>query len=453
MPSIAASSSPHLSASGTPPIYLIGCGVVGQAILDAHLDAACSVWLCDLDADRLAEVCRRARREHPGVEAHRAPALGDRLPMWRLEATSASPAQSPSTPDQVSRSEAPVSRSEAPENGSSQTTEPAAAEAVAPLVIESIFEQRQAKRTLLADLQRWLGPRATLCSNTSTLTIGGLSEGLDHPGQCCGMHFFMPVRQRNLVEIVVPEQASAETIHRARQHSRRLGKPALAVADTPGFVVNRMLSPYLNEAMRLLCEGASAEQLERVAVDFGMPFSPLELVDWIGTRTAFDAGRVYWQAFPRRLEPSPLLPGLIKAGLGGRAAGEGFFRYDDQRRTRSAEANPAALAVVERYRRGGGPGPDDREVFWRLFLPMLVEADLILADAVVTEPSEIDTAMRGGLGLRTPGGFFSAFEPWEPERIAEELYQRADQRSFAGAERLRERLAQGHLRPVSPSKL
>ena len=319
-----------------------------------------------------------------------------------------------------------------------QVVPPTAAQ-LPPIAIESVVERPDVKRTLLADLQRWLGEAATLCTNTSTLRIGGLSEGMVRRDRCCGMHFFMPVDQRPLVEVVVPEGAAAQTVDDACLHAGRLGKQTLRVRDSPGFVVNRLLAPYLNEAMRMLGAGAAPQALQRAALQLGMPMSPLELVDLIGIRTAFDAGRVYWQAFPHRLDPAPILPGMLKARLVGRAAGEGFFSYSEGpaggAAMRSAELAPAAQDVLRRYARGSGQW-DESEIALRLSLTMLIEASLILIDRVVSDTQQIELAMRGGLGLDRPGGFLASFDALGAERCAEAVERLGDERAFAGAARL-----------------
>src|SRR6056297_3862646 len=404
-----------------PTIHLIGCGAVGQAILDAHLQAGCSVFASDLDSLHLQQVARRASERTPAVTVHAAERIGGELPTLRFQSPHSSQAER--SPELAS------------DSGSGSLGRQAAC-----LAIESIYENRDAKRDLLCKLQRWLGPAAVLCSNTSTLPIASLSESLSAAEQCCGMHFFMPVDRRPLVEIVAPQAVSAETLRAATAHVRRIGKQSLQVADTPGFVVNRMLSPYLNQALELLGAGASATQIERVAMEFGMPMSPLELIDWIGTRTAFDAGRVYWQNFPHRIDPTPILPGMVKAKQFGRLSEQGFYSY--QHGTRSDQPSAAAMSIVRRYQRDLRTWSDD-EVRWQLFLPVLIEADLILQAGVVETTSEIETAMRGGLGFENPAGFFGAFHRWEPAAVAEVLRTGGEQRSFAGAQRLLTRLASG----------
>src|SRR5690606_26673949 len=148
-----------------------------------------------------------------------------------------------------------------------------------------------------------------------------------------------------------------ETLQSCRQHARRLAKDALITGDSPGFVVNRVLVPYLNQSLLLLGRGASPQLIAEAARRFGMPLSPLELIDLIGIRTAFDSGRVFWRSFPKRIDPAPILSGMIKAGRLGAAFGGGFFGPELQRASESDTAaaagglDPQALAVIERYQR------------------------------------------------------------------------------------------------------
>ena len=166
------------------------------------------------------------------------------------------------------------------------------------------------------------------------------------------------------------------------------------VGDGPGFIVNRLLSPYLNEAMLLLGRGVSADRIERAALEYGMPMSPLELIDWIGTRTMFDAGRVYWQSFPERINPSPMLSALIKNKRFGRACGIGLYDYDHG--LRSPQLSPVTLEYCERYRRGVMSIGDD-EVMHLLSIPMWIEAAIAHRDGITKSPA----AVRFGDARRT----------------------------------------------------
>lgn len=342
--------------------YLVGAGVVGRAIARAHVAAGVSFALIDQDPAMLQAATRELAVD---------PAL------WTL-VTGTAPGGSPAV----------VVRSCGDELA-----------AGVPLVIESIAERLDRKRALFAAAEGWFGADAILCSNTSTLRIGEITAGLARPERCCGMHFFMPVDQRAAVEIIRAKETSAATIDEVSRRARRLNKQPLLAGDGPGFVVNRLLSPYLNEAMVLLGAGVSAARIEHAALAYGMPISPLELIDWIGTRTVFDAGRAFWQAFPERISPAPIGAALLKRGRLGRAAGGGFYDYPDG--TRSAELAPAAAAVVQTYQRPAGD-IDDVEVVNRLATPMFIEAALAYREGIARSLDQFDLAMTGGLGYTQP---------------------------------------------------
>ena len=188
------------------------------------------------------------------------------------------------------------------------------------------------------------------------------------------------------------------------------------MGDGPGFVVNRLLSPYLNEAMLMLGRGISAEQIERAALAYGMPMSPLELIDLIGTRTMFDAGRVYWQAFPSRIAPSPMLSALVKNKRFGHACGHGFYDYEDG--VRSEQLSPITAEFCQRYRRDEVSLRDD-EVMHVLAIPMWIEAAIAFRDGVATSHQQFDLAMRGGLGYQSNGTWLEYFESIGSPRIDE----------------------------------
>lgn len=401
---------PNPSAEALPSeIILIGAGAVGTEIAAAHLNVGCGVRVCDVSAEAIerlvSDIAARFPRLSVGQDAQLRLGNGN---LHSRELAVASDLCSCAF-DRVSAS--------SPTEGFA-------------LVIESISENLMAKQALLVDLQAWLGKRAVLCSNTSTIPIHRLTTGLANPQKVCGMHFFMPVLERPLVEVIAPGLADPATLRVAIAHVQRLQKTALTVGDSPGFVVNRILAPYLNEAMRLLERGVAPEVLQDAALGFGMPMSPLELIDLIGTRTAFDAGRIYWQAFPQRLEPASVLAGMVKAKLLGRFAHRGFYSYENQRR--SEQLCPEASSVVARYQRGSQSSLTVDQITWQLFLPMLVEADLMLLHAVVASMEEIETAVRAGLGFQRSDGFFYAFERFGANRIAEELMCRREQRSLTG---------------------
>lgn len=277
------------------------------------------------------------------------------------------------------------------------------------LLIESISENLELKQRFFALARAALGPTCVLATNTSNLSIRDVFSQLPGDSASLGLHFFMPVDRRPLIEIIRRPQTCREAIEVCEHLAARLNKPLLSTADTPGFVVNRMLAPYLNQSLLLLGRAAGAESLAETAHTFGMPLSPLALIDVIGIRTAFDSGRVFWRHFPKRIDPAPILSGMIKAKRLGKDFGGGF--YDDEQ-----TIHPDALRVIGRYLRDQTQWNAD-DLLECLTIPMWIEAAEVLAAGVVDSLDEIETAMRGGLGYRNRNGFFDFFDSMGCGRI------------------------------------
>ncbi|XZE56733.1 3-hydroxyacyl-CoA dehydrogenase family protein [Planctomycetaceae bacterium SH139] len=380
-------------------ITLVGAGVVGYAIAHAHLRAGCPVELVDNNPASL-QTCGDALLAAGHRIVHRGEFMAS---SGLISLAPANPGERPSTP-----------------TGFEQTTEKLPTDALptdaAPdqptrLIIESILERAAEKRALFAELSQHFGRAAVLASNTSSLRIAQLDSAAAHPDLVCGLHFFMPVEGRDMVELISGSETSQHVLDQVAAHARRIGKPPLLVADSPGFLVNRLLWPYLNNAVRLLECGADHQAIRRGAERLGMPLSPLELIDMIGLRTAFDAGRAAWQAFPNRIEPSPILPGLIKRKLSGRSGQSGFYDYpaNSQTNNPSVELNSLASQIIAKYQREVRPWTDD-EVYLNLAVPMLIEALLVLREGVITERTCLEDALRAGLGWQNPQGFFGQFD-------------------------------------------
>ncbi|MCR4415642.1 MAG: 3-hydroxyacyl-CoA dehydrogenase NAD-binding domain-containing protein, partial [Thermoguttaceae bacterium] len=267
------------------------------------------------------------------------------------------------------------------------------------LVLESVVEDAAVKRQVFARLEPHLAPGTVLATNTSTIPIAILAAGLAEPQRFCGLHFFHPVRRRPLVEIVRGPNTSDRTIAAAVAFAQRIDKVPIVVADGPGFLVNRLLMPYLTEALELLLDGATLEQVERAATQFGMALGPLRLLDEIGLDTALLAGRVLYEAFPERAAPSPLLVAMYKAKRWGRKTGAGFFSYPpglDQ--DAPGQPDPAVDALLAPWVRAPKPHTDEAIVY-RLLLPMVLEATRVLAEGKVAHPRDIDRAVVLGLGF------------------------------------------------------
>jgi 3-hydroxyacyl-CoA dehydrogenase/enoyl-CoA hydratase/3-hydroxybutyryl-CoA epimerase/3-hydroxyacyl-CoA dehydrogenase/enoyl-CoA hydratase/3-hydroxybutyryl-CoA epimerase/enoyl-CoA isomerase len=313
-------------------------------------------------------------------------------------------------PDALERA-VPLILDEAAWDPASQASDPGRIPAFAPLlrhgtadsvlagcdlVIESVVENMAVKQRVFERLERQLGADTWFTSNTSTLPITRLGEAFQRPERFCGLHLFNPVRCMPLAEVVRGRRTSDQTIATVVTYLKSVGKMPIVVGDGPGFLVNRLLSPYLNEALVLLCEGVPIEQIDQAALAFGMPWGPLALYDLIGIDTAFYGGRTMWEAFGDRIAVTPILPALLKTGRLGRKSGRGFYRYDDPQQQGSAD--PGVAGLLEPYIRRREP-PDQNELVARLILPVLLEATRALSAGLVRDVGDVDLGMIFGLGF------------------------------------------------------
>ncbi len=265
------------------------------------------------------------------------------------------------------------------------------------LVLEAIVENVDIKQQLYARVEPLLGKEAILATNTSTIPIERLAARLKHPERFVGIHFFNPVRKMPLVEVIRGPQTSDQTVATAVAFAKKVRKSPIVVYDGPGFLVNRCLFPYLNEALHLLQDGASPEAVEKAAKEFGMPMGPLTLYDVIGIDTAVYAGRVMYESFPERCEPTQLILTMLKRKRLGQKTGAGFYRYDDkQGRGKPDPEFQELLAPLVRT-------PDRKfskdEITHRLFLPMLLEATRVLEEKRVRDPRDVDLGLIYGIGF------------------------------------------------------
>ena len=199
------------------------------------------------------------------------------------------------------------------------------------LVIEAVFEDLAVKLELFGRVEKQLADEAVLATNTSALSVTQIAGGLERPGRLVGMHFFNPAPVLPLVEIVRSELSDDDAFDTAYAFGERIGKEPIACRDTPGFVVNRILIPVLNDAVRVLDEGAaSAEDIDTgMRLGTNWPIGPLALIDLIGIDVHVHVCEVLWEAFREpRFAPPPRLVRMVQAGLLGRKSGRGFYRYD-----------------------------------------------------------------------------------------------------------------------------
>jgi 3-hydroxyacyl-CoA dehydrogenase/enoyl-CoA hydratase/3-hydroxybutyryl-CoA epimerase len=242
----------------------------------------------------------------------------------------------------------------------------------ADVVIEAIFENVAAKQALYAELEPKLKASAILATNTSSIKIETLCQNLADPSRLVGIHFFNPVAQLQLVEVVQGGGTRAQVVTDALKFTRKLDKLPLPCKSAPGFVVNRILTPYVNEALFALEAGIPPEVIDRAAVLFGMPMGPIELTDVVGLDVSLHVGRVLSEAFHREI-PQILIK-LVEQKKLGRKSGEGFYRWQDGK----AQKNEAKHIAI----------PADLED--RLILPLLNESVAVIREATVQDGDLLD---------------------------------------------------------------
>jgi 3-hydroxyacyl-CoA dehydrogenase/enoyl-CoA hydratase/3-hydroxybutyryl-CoA epimerase len=255
--------------------------------------------------------------------------------------------------------------------------------AAADVVIEAIFENLEAKQALYAQLEPQLKPQALFATNTSSIMLEPLAAKLTHPERLVGLHFFNPVAQMPLIEVVHAQFTDPAAVQLATGFARRLDKLPMACRSAPGFMVNRVLTPYLYEAMLAAQEGIPLEVIDATAVAFGMPVGPIELVDVVGLDVAAHVGEIIAAELHRPVTQIARLNELLAAKKFGRKSGEGFYRWVDGKAVKAA-ASAAA-------------GPADLSD--RLVLVLVNECVACLREGVVESADMADAAVLFGTGF------------------------------------------------------
>jgi len=289
--------------------------------------------------------------------------------------------------------------------------------ATADWVAEAVFEQLAAKRTVLARLEEVCRPDAVIASNTSTLSLDRLAEGMRHPWRLVGMHFFNPAHAMPLVEVIRREATPPEVVAAALRLAKTLRKTPVLVRNREGFLVNRIFIPYLKEAFWLLEEGAAAEAIDAAMVDFGFPMGPLALSDMAGLDILAATDAVLSRAFPRHGGPSAIVTRLVSQGRLGQKAGGGVYDYAPGDHTpRENRGTARLLSSLQRHphptlspgeraeqvigiRRRAPREIGAGEIAQRLVMRMVAEAFWVLGEGIAQRESDIDVAMVLGTGF------------------------------------------------------
>ena len=285
----------------------------------------------------------------------------------------------------------------------------------AELVIEAVFEDLEVKRRVRAEVEA-AAPSAIFATNTSTIPIGQIAEGAARPGRVLGMHFFSPVDRMPLLEVIPHAGTDPDALATAIAFGRRMGKTVIAVADSPGFWVNRILSPYLNEAGHLLAEGTPIEAIDGAMTRFGFPVGPVALLDEVGLDVGAKAGGVMHAAFGDRLRPAPVLAKMLEAGRQGRKNGKGFYRYEGGKKAGPDPATYPLLGVQPKL----ALSPETIEQ--RLLYAMLNEAAMAMGEGVVRSARDGDIGAIFGFGYPPfRGGPLRTIDRLGPSRVLDVL--------------------------------
>ena len=355
------------NARGARVLGVLGAGVMGRGI--ASLAAERGVWtrLFDiapaaLDAALLEHRAGLAeRRKRRRLEKHEAERAVDRL--------------------DVSRTLTGFARCE--------------------LVVEAVAEKLEVKRAVFAELAQSLAPDAILATNTSSLSVDAIAAGLPHPERVAGLHFFNPVKKMPLVEIVRGARTSEETVARCAALALDLGKTPVVVRDVAGFLVNRLLGPYLDECVRLFEGGIEPARLESTLAGFGLPMGPLELLDEVGLDIAAHAAASLHAAYGPRMTPSGVLGALLAEKRLGKKSGQGFYVHHAARPGEKKPEKPVLAGDLARFVPAGAAklALSEAELLERPLFAMLNEAARALEEQVVAGPRELDLATVFGMGF------------------------------------------------------
>lgn len=299
------------------------------------------------------------------------------------------------------------------------------------LVIEAVFEDLAVKHQVLGEVEAVIGNQAIFASNTSTIPIARIAEASRHPERMLGMHFFSPVHKMPLLEVIVTPATLPEVTATVVAYGKKLGKTVIVVNDGPGFYVNRILSPYINEAARLLDEGTQIEQIDSALTDFGFPVGPITLIDEVGLDVAAKAGKIMSEAFGARLTPPVSLARVVEAGRYGRKVRKGFYKYDDEGKKGEPDSSVYSLfratdsisSAPSSARSESGPQPvTAAEIQQRCVLGMLNEAVRCLEEGVIRSARDGDVGAVFGFGFPPfRGGPFRYMDSIGSETLVQQM--------------------------------
>lgn len=268
-------------------------------------------------------------------------------------------------------------------------------------VVEAVVENEKVKKSVLADVESQVKSGTVLASNTSTISITKLAEGLKRPEDFCGMHFFNPVHKMPLVEVIRGKKTSDATTARAVQYAQQMGKTPIVVNDCPGFLVNRVLFPYFNAFMLLLEDGADFQKVDKVMEKFGWPMGPAYLMDVVGIDTGHHASSIMAAEFPDRMKMphKTAIEVMYENKRFGQKNSKGFYEYElDKKGKPKKVVTDVAYGLIKPLIKKQVELTDE-EIVMRMMIPMLIESQRCLEEKIVASPIEVDMGLLLGLGF------------------------------------------------------
>ncbi len=374
--STAAKNDPMLpkdaEARGVERLAVVGAGFMGAGIAVVAAESGQRVRLKDVTPEAVAKGVRTARAslarrsERRRRPEHEATALADRL------------------------------------EGTAEYT----GFGNADLVVEAVFEDVDLKHRIIRDVEAVAGEGTIVGSNTSTIPISTLAEAASRPENVIGLHFFSPVEKMPLLEIIVTPETDASVTATSHRWGKRIGKTPIVVNDGPGFYVNRILAPYMNEAALLLEEGVAMESIDRAMTGWGFPVGPITLYDEVGIDVAAKSGKIMAEAFSERIQPNAVIDRMVADQRLGRKNGRGFYRYEETAgknpkggsgaAAKKAGPDEAVYALIGSPPRRAVP---EAEIQERLVLGMVNEAVRCLEDGILRSARDGDVGAVFGIGF------------------------------------------------------
>ncbi len=260
------------------------------------------------------------------------------------------------------------------------------------IVIEAVPEIMKIKQQVFAELDEVCPPETIFASNTSALSIAEMGTATQRPHKVIGMHFFSPAHIMKLVEVIPSPETDQETVNDVVRFTEELRKIPVVVKECPGFLVNRLLMPYLNEAVLCLQEGAAtAAKMDEAMTDFGWPMGPFTLMDMIGIDVCYDVGKYLFSKYGDRMTPAVLFEKLHESGRHGEKAGAGFYGYGE-------ETDRPVKEMIKELQESGQALPGTDFSVDRLMMPIVNEAAMCLEEDIANV-NDVDMACIAGLGM------------------------------------------------------